>query len=521
MSNDSYNGNSLVKRDGVPMNFTQEEIVEYTKCATDPVYFVEKYIKIVHVDKGLIPMKLWDFQKEMLMQFHTNRFNIAKLSRQVGKSTVSCAYCLHYAIFNPEKTVAVLANKGSIAREMLGRITKMLENLPFFLQPGTKILNKGSIEFSNGSSVIAASTSSSSIRGLSISLLVLDEFAFVQNSEEFYTSTYPVISSGKESKVIITSTPNGMNNMFYKIWQKAATGESGYKAFTVTWDAVPGRDEAWKEETIKNTSPEQFKQEYECQFIGSTSTLVDANIIMGMISRQPVDVIWDTNIYEKPEKGHQYVMVVDVAKGRGMDYSTFMVIDITSTPFKQVAVFRDNNISPLLFPTTICKIGRLYNEALVVIENNDAGQVVCNAVYYEEEYDNMFVTSRVKSNGLGVTMSTKVKRIGCSNMKDLIEQGKLQICDANTIVELSAFGPVGNSYAGTGGEHDDLVMNLVLFSWFISTTFFSDITDKSLKDIIYAAAHKEESIDSEDLPSFGYSSEDVAAHDEFAGWTVV
>ena len=518
----TYNGNSLVKADGVEHQFTQEEIAEYVKCAKDPVYFVEKYVKIVHIDKGLVPMKLWDFQKEMLNQFHNNRFNIAKLSRQVGKSTVTCAYCLHYAIFNPEKTVAILANKGATAREMLGRMTKMLENLPFFLQPGTRVLNKGSVEFSNGSSIIAASTSSSSIRGLSIALLVLDEFAFVQNSEEFYTSTYPVISSGKESKVIITSTPNGINNMFFKLWRAAVHGESDYKPFTVLWDCVPGRDEEWKRETIRNTSEQQFKQEYLCEFIGSTSTLIDTKTLLGLKSATPVTEVWDTKIYEKPIQGHNYVLVADVAKGRGQDYSTFSIFDVSVMPFKQVAVYRDNNVSPLRFPDYITRLATSYNKAVVVVENNDAGIVVCNELHYNIEYENMYNTSQTKSNGIGVTMTSKVKRVGCSNFKDMLEQGKMEIVDAQTITEISAFGPKKDSFAGLNGEHDDLVMNLVLFSWFAGEEAFADLADiDSLVDLIYTNRSDENS--EPDELSFGFINDGVKTLDDDIepGWKEV
>ena len=589
----TYNGNALVKRDGVEMAFTQEEVVEYAKCASDPVYFISKYVKIVSLDRGLVSFELYDYQKKMIACCADNRFTIAKLPRQAGKSVTFCAYLLHFAVFNAEKTVAILANKGATAREMLSRITRMLENLPFFLQPGCKVLNKGNIVFSNGSEILAASTSSSSIRGLSINCvagdtfvacqlksgetkideiskfvddeievtkiltergfkkfsgfitheaneqliqltiphvprplkctpdhkimmadrtwktakeiqvgdeifvpelknikviskstvsaektydalevkgthsywtsgfishncLFLDEFAFVQNSEEFYTSTYPVISSGKDTKVIITSTPNGVNNMFYKLWDKAKKKESSFKCFEASWRDVPGRDEKWKLETIGNTSPEQFRQEYECEFIGSSNTLINTSALLCISPNRPIDNKYDINIYEEPIEGHEYVMTVDVSKGRGMDYSTFMIIDVTSAPFKQVAVYRNNSISPMLYPSVIIRGAKMYNDALVIVENNDVGAIVCNALYYDEEYDNMFVTSVVKSNGIGVVMSSKVKRIGCYNLKDLIEAGKIIINDHETLVELTAFGPKGNSYEGLDGVHDDV-----------------------------------------------------------------
>jgi len=520
---DSYNGNANVKRDGVAMSFTRDELAEYTKCAADPIYFIEKYVKIISLDDGLVPFKLYDFQREMVEHFIANRFSIAKLPRQAGKSTVVCSILLWYALFQSEKTVAILANKGATAREMLSRITLMLENIPFFLQPGCKALNKGNIAFSHNTEILAASTSSSSIRGRSVSLLYLDEFAFVQNSEEFYTSTYPVISSGKSTKVIITSTPNGINNMFYKLWDNAEKGKSGFKPFSAKWSDVPGRDLAWKNETIANTSPEQFRQEYECEFVGSTNTLIDPNVILGLNPIEPNRVRDMIRYYEEPEAGHKYVLVADVAKGVGQDYSTFNVIDISSKPFKQVAVYADNKVSPMIFPSLVVRAGKQYNDAMVVVENNDAGMVVCNAIYYDLEYDNFFVTSVTKSNGLGVTMSTKIKRIGCSNLKDIIELGELTIYDRQTVIELSAFGPKGNSYAGLNGEHDDLVMNLVLFAWYVSTDAFADESNIILKDLLY---HDELKKLEEEMPSVGFfGSEDTSVEAELnvaeTEWRVV
>lgn len=260
----AYNGNPHVKGDGVQQNFTAHEIVEYQRCMADVGYFCEQYVKVIHLDHGLVPFKLRGYQQSMVQHFTDNRFNIVLACRQSGKSITSVAWLLHYVIFNPDKTVGMLANKGATAREMLSRLTLMLENLPFFLQPGCKVLNKGSIKFSNNSQIIAAATSGSSIRGLSMNVIFLDEFAFVQNANEFYTSTYPVISSGKDTKVIITSTPNGVGNMFYRLWEGAIQKTSEFKPFTIKWSDVPGRDEAWKKQTIANSSELQFNQEFEC-----------------------------------------------------------------------------------------------------------------------------------------------------------------------------------------------------------------------------------------------------------------
>ena len=334
---DGYNGNSLVKKDGITHSYTQDEIKEYQKCMVDPAYFAKTYAKIINLDKGLVPFDLYPYQEKMFNHFNDNRFSIVLACRQSGKSISSVIYLLWYTIFHPEKTVAILANKGATAREMLARVTLALENLPFFLQPGCRVLNKGSLEFSNNSRIIAAATSASSIRGQSVNLLFLDEFAFVENASTFYTATYPVISAGEETKVIITSTPNGIGNMFYKIWEGSVQEANEFKSFRVDWWDVPGRDKAWKEMTIANTSETQFAQEFSNEFIGSSSTLISAEKLLSLKAKEPIETIAGRNIkmYEEVDLEHQYIMCVDVSKGRGQDYSTFTIFDITSRPFKQ------------------------------------------------------------------------------------------------------------------------------------------------------------------------------------------
>ena len=505
--NDTYLGNPLIKRDGVQQNFTKHEIDEYTRCMKDPVYFAEKYIKVISLDSGLVPFRPYPYQEKMFNHFNENRFSIVLACRQSGKSISTVIYLLWYAVFHPEKTIAILANKGATAREMLSRVTLALENLPFFLQPGCKALNKGNITFANNTKIIAAATSGSSIRGLSVNLLFLDEFAFVENAAEFYTSTYPVISSGKSSKVIITSTANGVGNMFHQIYEGAVQKRNEFRAFRVDWWDVPGRDEEWKKQTISNTSELQFEQEFGNSFHGRSNTLINSDTILALQASKPIEYKNSVSYYEKPQQGHTYVMCVDVSRGRGQDYSTFSVFDVQKDKFKQVCVFRDNMISPLLFPDIIVKVAKLYNDAVVLIESNDAGQVVCNAVYYDYEYDNTFVESAVKSGGIGVTMTKRVKRIGCSNMKDLIEQRKLEVVDSDTISEISTFEAKGSSYEASGNAHDDLVMNLVLFSWFISSDAFAHILDMDLKAMLYEDKLREME---DDLIPFGFADNNSA-----------
>ena len=480
-----YLGNPSVKRDGVVSDFSKEEIVEYKKCMDDPAYFARKYIKIISLDEGLVPFDLYEYQEKMFKHFNDNRFSIVLACRQSGKSISSVVYLLWYACFHPEKTIAILANKGAVAREMLARVTLALENLPFFLQPGCKALNKGSIEFSNNSKIMAAATSGSSIRGLSINLLFLDEFAFVENDAQFYTSTYPVVSAGKDTQIIVTSTANGIGNVYHKLWEGAVTKTNEFKPFRVDWWDVPGRDDKWKEETISNTSELQFEQEFGNTFHGRGNTLIAANHLLAQKAVEPISIQENLFIYKEPVKDHDYIICVDVAKGRGQDYSTFNVIDVSTEPFEQVCVFRDNNISPMLLPDIVYKYAKTYNDAYVLIESNDAGIVVCNGLYYDLEYENMFVESAVKKNAIGCTMTRRVKRIGCSTIKDLIEQKKLTIRDGQTIIEMSTFVAKGNSFMAIAPNHDDLMMNLVLFGWFTTTDIFQSISDIDMKNMLY------------------------------------
>ena len=488
--NDGYLGNNLVKRAGVETKYTDEELQEYIKCSNNPVHFIESYCSIISLDEGLVKFKLRGYQQNLIEHYDDNRFNVVLASRQSGKSITSCAYLLWYLLFNPEVTVAVLANKGVIAREMISRIVTMLESVPFFLQPGVKILNKGNIEFGNDSKVVAAATSSSSIRGLSINLLYLDEFAFVENAEEFYTSTYPVVTSGKNSKVIITSTANGVGNMFYKIYESAIQKQSEYKHFLINWYDVPGRDEEWKKQTIANTSETQFEQEYGNSFLGTGTTLINSNTLLGMRS---IDPDWNRdniNIYDRPVEGHEYVCTVDVSQGRGIDYSTFSIFDVSVQPFKQVATYRDNMISPMLLPDVINKYAHPYNDALVIIENNAEGSLVAKMLHYDVEYESVFVQGMSKAEDIGVTMNRKIKRIGCSTLKELLEENRLTLIDRTTITELMTFVHKGTSYEADRGYHDDMVMNCVLFSWFITTPYFEHLTDKAVKTLLYSEQQK-------------------------------
>ena len=522
--NENYLGNPNIKKDGIVSNFNEKQVLEYAKCMKDPVYFVEKYAKIISLDKGLVPFELYPYQKKMFKQFESHRFNIVLACRQSGKSISACGYLLWFALFQSEKSIAVLANKGATAREMLARITIMLENIPFFLQPGCKALNKSNIDFSNNSRIIAAATTGSSIRGLSINLLYLDEFAFVERAAEFYTSTYPVVSSGGDTKIIVTSTANGIGNTFHKIWEGSIQGVNEYKNFRVDWHDVPGRDEKWKEETINNTSQIQFDQEFGNTFFGTGNTLVNAQTLLNLRAKPAKKYLegGDCLIYKEPIKGHEYLLVADVSKGRGQDYSSFSIIDINQRPFEQVVVYRNNTISPLLFPNIIYKYANVYNEAYCIIESNDQGSVVCNGLYYDLEYENVHVESAVKANAVGIDINRKTKRLGCSALKDLLENNKLTVVDEQTILEISTFEAKGQTYQAAIGNHDDLVMNLVMFSWFVTTPYFQSLTDLELKKMLY---DEQQQLIDDDMVPFGIIDDGSNTTESYKEggdvWTVV
>lgn len=499
-SEDGYNGNPNLSKAGTVHTFTAEQEEEFLKCMDDPIYFAEKYIKIVHVDRGLIPYQPYDFQKEIITTANTNRFMICKLPRQTGKSTTLIAYFLWYTIFHEDVSVAILANKAELARELLGRLKLAYEWLPTWLQPGIVKWNEGNIRFGNGSTVFAAATSASSIRGRSVNLIMLDEFAHVEPhiAEEFYASAFPTISSGKTTKVFIVSTPKGMNK-FCELWENAEKKKNDFVPIAVHWSQVPGRDEAWKQIQIRNTSEEQFAQEQECEFLGSSATLISGPILKKLMGEilEPIARLEDKflEVHEHPRKGHKYAITCDVARGQGGDYQAFSVVDVTKIPYRQVAIYRNNKMPAILYPNVIYRAGKYYNDALVLVEINDIGQQVADILHYELGYDNLFkVITKGKqgqqlSGGFkkmvqyGVRTTTPVKRIGCNNLKTLVESGKLIINDAHTIREFTTFVEVKDSFAAEEGTkaHDDMAMSLVLFAWLTMQRIFKDTVNSDIR----------------------------------------
>ena len=511
---DQYLGNPNLKKGHTKTSFTKKQIEEVLKCLDDPKYFISTYLKIVTIDKGLVPFEMYDFQRTMVETFHENRFTICKLPRQSGKSTIIVSYLLHYVLFNDNVNVAILANKSSTARDLLGRLQLAYEHMPKWLQQGVLNWNKGSIELENGSKIVAASTSSSAVRGSTFNIIFLDEFAYVPNNiaEEFFSSVYPTISSGKSSKVMIVSTPHGMN-MFYKMWMDAENKRNDYIPIDVHWSEVPGRDEKWKEQTIRNTSEAQFQTEFECEFLGSVDTLINATKIKTMAVVEPKRS-GGLDVYELPIKDHIYTMTVDVSRGLSNDYSAFVVLDCTQAPYKIVAKFRDNEIKPIVFPSIIERVAKHYNTAFVLIEINDLGQQVADSMQFELEYDNMMmVTQRGRSgqvlgggfsgrgNQLGLRMTKGTKRIGTSNLKSLIEGDKLIINDFDIIAELSTFISKGKSFQAEPGATDDLVMCLVIFAWLANQRYFKELTDVDVRGQMFA--DQKNAIES-DMAPFGF-----------------
>jgi len=516
---DAYLSNPNLKKIGINIEFTKEQVEEYIKCAKDPIYFVKNYMKIIHVDKGLIPFDLYEYQEEMITKFNEERFVITKMPRQSGKSTAVISFILHYILFNESKNVALLANKAELARELLDRLKKAYENLPLWLQQGITTWNKGSIELENGSKILATSTTGSAARGQSFSLVFLDEFAFVQHNiaNDFFKSVYPTISSGQETKMIIVSTPKGMNH-FYKMWVEAEEQRSNFKTLSVDWWETPGRDSDWKLQQIANTSEEDFNQEFACEFLGSTNTLVNVNILRNLAFINPTFQKNGFDQYGEINPDHQYVVTVDTARGVGLDNSAFVVVDITTVPYRVVAKFKDSLISPLLYPELIYNVASNYNEAFVLVEINDIGEQIANILANDLEYENIFVTNvkgragQVIGGGfssnrqLGVRTTKQVKRIGCSTLKDLVEDNKIIIEDFDIIEEMSNFINKKDSYQADEGYHDDLVMCLVLFSWLIRQPYFKDLTNSDIRERILK--DKENMIEADLLP-FGFKYDAV------------
>ncbi|WLW37746.1 terminase large subunit [Synechococcus phage S-8S55] len=513
-----YLGNPNLKKANTAIEFTKDQIEEFIKCKEDPVYFARNYIRIVSLDKGLVPFEPYKFQEKLISRFHKNRFNICMMPRQTGKSTTSVSYLLHYIVFNDSVNVGILANKASTARELLSRLQLAYENLPKWMQQGIIAWNKGSMELENGSKVLAASTSASAVRGMSFNILFLDEFAFVPNhiADSFFASVYPTITSGQSTKVIMVSTPHGMNH-FYRMWHDAERGQNEYVPTSVHWSEVPGRDEVWKEQTIKNTSEQQFRVEFECEFLGSVDTLINPAKLRALVYEKPIQSGNGLDVYEKPQDQHDYVCTVDVARGGGQDYSAFVVVDITEYPHKVVAKYRNNEIKPMLFPSIIFDAVKAYNNAWVLCEVNDIGDQIAAILNYDLEYPNLLQCSMRgragqivgqgfsgKKTQLGLKMSKAVKAVGCSNLKTMIEADKILFKDYEILSELTTFIHKRNSFEAEDGCNDDLAMCLVIYAWLVAQDYFKELTDQDVRKRLYE--DQRDQIE-QDMAPFGFISD--------------
>ena len=523
---DIYLGNPNLKKAHTKIEFTPDQIEEFIKCKQDPVYFAKNYIKIVSLDEGLVNFKPYDFQEKLINNFHNHRFNICKMPRQTGKSTTCVSYLLHYAIFNDNVNVAILANKASTARDLLGRLQLAYENLPKWMQQGIIVWNKGSVELENGSKILAASTSASAVRGGSYNIIILDEFAFIPNhiADQFFASVYPTISSGQNTKVIMVSTPHGMNH-FYRYWHDAERKRNEYIPTEVHWSEVPGRDEAWKEQTIRNTSESQFRVEFECEFLGSVDTLIAPAILKTMVYEDPIQSNAGLDIFERPREEHNYLMTVDVARGIGNDYSAFLVFDITEFPYKVVAKYRNNEIKPMLFPSIIFDIAKTYHSCFILCEVNDIGDQVANILHFDLEYDNMLMASMRgragqvvghgfsgKKSQMGVRMTSAVKKLGCSNLKTLVEDHKILTVDYDIISELTTFVQRKQSFEAEEGCNDDLAMCLVIFAWLVAQDYFKEMTDQDVRKKIY---EEQKNQIEQDMAPFGFLSDGITDEGTF------
>lgn len=523
-----YRGNADLKRAGETIEWTTELVAEFIKCSQDPIYFCEKYVKVIHPDDGKVPFKPRDYQKDMILSMAHNRFTIMATARQVGKSTTTVAFLLWYIVFNQNKTVAILANKGDTAREILGKLQLAYLNLPKWLQPGIVDggWNKGSIALENGSRALATNTSTDGIRGYTINVLMLDEAAFIENFEEFTTSIFPTITASKESKIIMVSTPNGMNG-FYNYWNGAIQNKNGYNPILVNWDQVPGRDKAWYDATLSsmNGDIEKFNQEYAVEFLGSSGTLIAGWKLKELMKSygEPINKSKGLTQYVYPEKGRKYVIVADVSQGKGLDYSAAQVIDITSLPYQQVCTFRDNFTLTYDFAEILHRLCKAYNDAFLLIENKDIGHEVCYILHDNFEYENLLWTQSAGRAGKrisagfktgaerGINTSKTVKSVGCSMIKQLVEQQKLNVVDFHTVAEFTTFSKYLNSYEAEEGHHDDLVMCLVLFGWLTNQGFFKEHTEidtlSNLKEI------NEEQMNNDMIP-FGFVNDNTNFDDE-------
>ncbi|MFW6281855.1 MAG: terminase large subunit domain-containing protein [bacterium] len=464
------------------------------KCADDHIVMVEgfkeKFVKdldendnvitknglekVVSVEKLEVePEEMYDLTVDS--EKHT-LFTNGILSHN---STISSVFLLWYSLFHKDKTVAIMANKESLAIEMLDKIKMAYQQLPKWLQQGIQYdgWNKKKLSLENGSRIIAAATSSNALTGYTINLLYLDEFAKVPQyvADDFIASVYPVVTSGKSSKIIMVSTPLGLNQ-FYNFWVGATRkdgNENSFYPISVGWWEVPGRDEKFKQDVIKDIGLNRWEQEFSCKFLGSNSTLIDSDILERIVYKVPIATKWTGlfSIYEQPLQNKEYVLGVDVGKGVGKDYSVIQVLKIESDKkLEQVGIYRSNLIIPHDFAQIVVSIAKFYNNAHVMVENNDIGHIVCDSIWYEIEYEELV---NLDAKALGVRSTRRSKKIANMMLKEYLEKGWLDIYDERTVYELSRYEEIKPGvYAAGKTEHDDAVTSLLWALYFVQTDEF-------------------------------------------------
>lgn len=475
-----FEGISSLRGAGEKIAMTSYELNEYIKCSEDILYFAENYYFIQTIDEGRIKIPLWDFQKKLLkvlMDPSPKRHVVVLSARQMSKTTVASIFLLHYALFSKEANVAILANNERTAREILARIQMAYQNLPLWLQQGIVIggWNKSTLHLENGIKVIASSTSSNSIRGMTLNLVFLDEAAFIPDHiwEDFFNSVLPAISAGKTSKIVMVSTPKGMNH-FYDIYKKAVDNTNNFKPVKIPWYERPDRDEEWKKNTLRDTGAIRFAQEFDCKFLGSSNTLVEGDMLERISTAEPIEIKYSGAflVYEQPIPGAFYILGVDSAKGGGGDYSVVNVIKINNdNDVDQVAVYRCNTIDTDNFSQVCIGISNFYNNAYMMVENNDVGAMVAETIWYEYECDRII---NVDPKGLGVRSTRKTKLAGNLLLKKYVENGWLQINDARTLYELSRYEEVSPNvfHAASVNDNDDCVTSLIWALYYLTTPFY-------------------------------------------------
>jgi len=506
----AYDDRYIVKP-GRKIEFTALMLQELARCAADITYFAEKYYTIIHPVRGEEIIKLFPFQREMIENMKNNRQNIFMAARQLGKTTCASIYLLWFAIFNPSKTIAILANKQSTAVSIVDDIKKGYEMLPAWMKPGVKKYDQLELKFENESRIFARATSEDAIRGESVSLLFCDEFAFVPENiaEQFWVSNYPTLSTG--GNIVVVSTPNGTAGKFYQLWKSATSRENKtWKAMKITWDRHPDRDEAWKESQIQSIGKVKFAQEYACSFTGSSYTLIDGETLEQMKATDPPFYPEEGfYMWKKPVTDRLYLVSCDVAKGANTDFHVANVFDATdwhtNGKIEQVAMFRRNDISVFDFKDKVLQISRKYNNAVAIVENNHLGHVLVQNLYYEEGYDNTWYD--YDKGEYGVNGNVKTKPLALTYFKEDIESKKMIIHAQDMITELSYFEEVktGVFQARQGRNfHDDTVASGYWASYALRSKYWEDHLHFIMKNKMMntAPATEEQQNDEESMKSF-------------------